>query len=82
MKNIFIILSIILFGCSKYNTIDYNINRMKPPVIIVSKSNPRSDGTILVKLIDAKGKTYTSRDNSLQSKNLYDTVVYFGLTNC
>lgn len=69
MKKIFIFLPLflILFSCNKYANIDERVNKMTPPVTLVSRSEPRSDGTRLFKLRDAKGKTFTSRDNSLYS---------------
>jgi hypothetical protein len=69
MRKIFFLLPmfLILFSCNKYANIDERVNKMTPPVTLVSRSEPRQDGTRLFKLRDAKGRTFTSRDNSLYS---------------
>lgn len=62
-----LLMATMTLSCSKYVTIDNTVNRLKPPVTIISRSLPRSDGQILFKIMDGRGKTYTSRDNSLYS---------------
>ena len=69
MRKLFYVLlmATMTLSCSKYVTIDDTVNRLKPPVTLVSRSLPRSDGQVLFKIMDGRGKTFTSRDNSLYS---------------
>ena len=67
MKKYIVIFLIILSSCGKYITIDQTMNDLTPPVTLVSRSEPRNDGTRLYKVRDGRGRTYTCRDNSLNS---------------
>ena len=68
MKNLFILLLVIVASsCSKYITIDETVNRLTPPVTLVSRSAPNINGNRIYKVRDGEGKTYTCRDNSLSS---------------
>ena len=63
-------------SCSKYSRIDRHINRMSPPITVISKSIPQTPGgTIIVKLMGSKSDTYTSRDNSLQTSEVGDIII-------
>jgi hypothetical protein len=77
MKHLSFILIVLLFtSCSKYSKIDRHINKMTPPITVISKSIPqKSGGTIIVKLMDSRGDTYTSRDNSLQTAEVGDIII-------
>ena len=68
MKNLFILLLVILASaCSRYVAIDETVNKLTPPVTLVSRSAPDWNGNRVYKVRDGNGYTYTSRDNSLSS---------------
>jgi hypothetical protein len=74
-KLLFIILLVILSACGRYVTIDQTMNELTPPVTLVSRSEPNINGTRLYKVRDGHGRTYTCRDNSLNSIRPGSTIV-------
>ncbi len=69
MKKLFVLFVALLTlsSCSKYITIDDTVNRLTPPVTLVSRSAPNINGNRVYKVRDGNGITYTCRDNSLSS---------------
>ena len=70
-----ILLIVLLSSCGKYVTIDQTMNDLTPPVTLVSRSEPNLNGTRLYKVRDGHGRTYTCRDNSLNSIKPGSTIV-------
>lgn len=65
---IFIFLSIFLLSsCASYMNVDQAMNKLTPPITLISRSSPNMSGYRTYKLRDGNGKTYTCSDNSLES---------------
>lgn len=67
MKNLLIFFLILFTSCSSYLTVDQSINKLTPPITLISRSGPNMNGYRTYKLRDGSGKTYTCSDNSLES---------------